>query len=283
MDQAVKRVRPRRYFVDTTRGYVHVQDCGAGERTVVFVTITSFGGVLLDDVLPLMAERGYRAIAIDMMGYGLSDKKSEPWSMEDFADNMQEVFALAGVAPDTIVCGHFSGLIGLELAARGLPGLKGLVIDGTPLIAEDIQANYKPGDGPAPLDWDEDGTHAMAFWKRAYGLIKRLNPDVPLEAQPSNRVRQAYLSYLAVGSFEPGTFEAYATFDVRKRIKDIQIPVQCMCSDTDWNLPHHPYYVENIPHSREVRFKGVHPMHELNKPERAVEYVEVIDGFVKTL
>jgi pimeloyl-ACP methyl ester carboxylesterase len=285
MNMEVKLERPRRYFVDTSRGYIHVQDCGAGDKVIGLVTITSFGGVILDHALPLFAQRGYRAVAFDMMGYGLSDKKSAPWTMEEFADNIEEAARMAiGRTPDVFVFGHFSGLIGIEIAARNPAGLKGLVIDGTPLIAKEQQDAYKPGVAPPPpIEWKEDGSHAIAFWNRAYGLIKRANPDVPLDPNPPKKVREAYLAYLAVASFEPGSFEAYHGFDVRSRVKDIDIPVQCMCSDTDWNLPHHPFYLQNIRNSREVRFPGVHPLHDIYHPERAPEYVDAIEAFYRAI
>ena len=283
MSASTAVARTRRYFVDTSKGYVHVQDCGQGDRVVVFVTVTSFGGVLLDNVLPQMAAKGYRAMSVDLMGYGLSDKRSSPWMIEDFADNIVEALSLAGATPGGYVFGHFSGLAGVEIAARAPAGLKGVVLDGTPLIDAEVQSDYKPGDGPKPTPWTEDGAHAAVFWQRAWSLIKKLNPDYVLPEQPSNLIKQAYIAYLSVAAFEPGTFDGYATFDVRSRLKDVGLPVQVMCSDTDWNLPHHQNYVNALPGSKEVRFKGVHPLHDLPRPERAHEYVSVIDDFFAPL
>jgi len=269
--------------VDTARGFVHVQDCGTSERVLAFVTITSFGGVLLDRVLPLLAQRGYRALALDLMGYGLSDKRTDDWSVADFADNVLDAIALTRTTPGGYVFGHFSGLIGLEVGARRPAGLRGLVLDGTPLIDAQKQQGFVAADLPPPTDWTEDGAHAVAFWKRAYGLLKRLNPDLPLAPQPPNKIREAYLQYLAVACFEPGTAVAYHTFDARKRMRDVDIKTLVMCSDTDWNLPHHRSWVEGLANSSEVRFKGVHPLHQLDRPERADEYVDVIDRFFAPL
>lgn len=284
MDQAVTTtLRPRRYFVDTSKGYVHVQDCGVGDNVIVFINITSFAAVLMEDVLSQMAARGYRAMTVDMMGYGLSDKKTYLWSMDDLADNVEEALALAGVTAKGYVCGHFAGLVGIELAARGRPDLKGLVIDGTPLITEEAQANHVFGQATPGIDWDEEGTHMVALWKQASGMILRLNPGMALPAQPSHKFRQACLSYMNVGLFDPKVGDAYAGFPVRTRVKDVKVPVQAMCADTDWNLPNHPWYLENIPDTREVRFPGVHPIHDIERPERTPEYVDVIDSFFASL
>ena len=280
---ASANLRPRRYFVDTSKGYVHVQDCGQGDNVIVFINITSFSAVLMRNVLSLMAARGYRAMTVDMMGYGLSDKKTYLWSMNDFADNAEEALALAGVSAKGFVCGHFAGLVGIELAARGRAGLKGLVVDGTPLISEEEQAKHVFGVAPPGVDWDPEGTHMVAFWKQASRLILRLNPGMELSPQPSNAFRDACLSYMGVVAYDPKVGDAYAGFPVRSRVKDVKIPVQAMCADADFNLVHHPWYLSNFPDVREVRFAGVHPMHDIERPERDIEYVEVIDRFFKSL
>ena len=277
--------RPRRYFVDTADGFIHVQDCGESdaERVVAFVSITSFGGVLLDRVLPLLAGRGYRVLAFDLMGYGLSDKRRDTWLIPRFADNLAQAVALTGSVPGGYVFGHFAGLVGVEYAARRTRGLRGLVLDGTPLVDVERQRNFDPAALPAPIAWTEDGAHAVAFWKRAYGLLHRLNPEIPLAAQPPNKLREAYLAYLAVACFEPGTAEAYHRFDARTRMRDIEVPSLVVCADTDWNLPHHQACVDGIPHSRACRFHGVHPLHEFERPDRAEEYVATIDDFFAPL
>ena len=202
--------------------------------------------------------------------------------MDDLADNVEEALALAGVSANGLVCGHFAGLVGIELAARGRPGLKGLVIDGTPLMAEEERANHVFGVAKG-IDWDAEGTHMVAFWKQASWQILRLNPGMEVAAQPSNAFRDACLSYIGVVAYDPKVRDAHAGFLVRSRVKDVKVPVQVMCSDTDFNLPHHPWFLANIPDAREVRFPGVHPMHDIDRPERDVEYVEVIDRFFRSL
>ena len=276
-------MRPKRYFVDTSKGYVHVQECGTGSNVIVFINITSFAAVLMRNVLSLMAERGYRAMTVDMMGYGLSDKKTYLWSMDDLADNVEEALGLAGVSANGLVCGHFAGLVGIELAARGRPALNGLVIDGTPLISEEEQAKHVFGVAKPGVDWDAEGTHMVSFWKQASRQILRLNPGMELSPQPSNAFRDACLSYMGVVAYDPKVGDAYAGFPVRSRVKDVKVPVQAMCSDIDFNLINHGWFMANLPDAREVRFPGVHPMHDIDRPERDVEYVDVVDRFFRSL
>ena len=191
--------RPRRYFVDTADGFIHVQDCGESdaERVVAFVSITSFGGVLLDRVLPLLAGRGYRVLAFDLMGYGLSDKRRDTWLIPRFADNLAQAVALTGSVPGGYVFGHFAGLVGVEYAARRTRGLRGLVLDGTPLVDVERQRNFDPAALPAPIAWTEDGAHASCTastqkypWRlnRQTSYARPISPTWRWPA--SNRVRR---------------------------------------------------------------------------------------------
>ncbi|WP_373987309.1 alpha/beta fold hydrolase [Duganella sp. BuS-21] len=268
-----------RRYVETDRGDIHLAEAGAGDNTLVMLSITSFGGVLLDQALPQLAARGYRVLALDLMGYGRSDRRTDVWRVEDFADNIVQALERLEVTPRGLVCGHFSGWTGIEIASRGHPGLQGLVLDGTPIIARATrEANkLKPPAPPAP--WTEDGAHAVAKWKMVYGLIKKLDPHMILEASPSMKFRQAYLALLESVSFDPGTMDAATWFEIEEKMPLVRQPTLVMCGDYDWNLPHHPAIVAALPDAREVRFADTHPLHELSRPDRAAEYVEQLDRF----
>ena len=266
-------------FVETDKGYVHVQETGEGRQSLVLLSITSFGGVLVDHVLPLLALRGYQALAIDLMGYGRSDKRDDVWLVENFADNIEQVLDRCNVTRFGLICGHFSSWMGIEMASRRRTGLLGMVLDGTPILSpETRRANLERGAGPATA-WQEDGSHAREYWKRAYGIIKRLDPLMTLDPSPSRKFREAYIALLESLSFEPNTMSAANSFEVEKKLPLVSIPTLVMCGDHDWNLPYHAEILAAIPDSRELRLQGVHPLHELSKPERAGEYVEHIDQF----
>jgi pimeloyl-ACP methyl ester carboxylesterase len=271
--------RPRRYFVDTAQGFVHVQDCGTGERVLVFLSITSFGGVLLDQVLPALARRGYRALAIDLMGYGLSDKRQHDWSIAEFADNVLDAVTLAGVIPVGYVSGHFAGLVGLEIAARAPAGLRAAVLDGLPFLEPDKRVTPESFQPPPPTGWHEDGAHAVTFWKRAWSLLQQLNPDMALPVQPGHKLRAAYLAYLAVACFDPGPAFAFQTFDSERRMADIALPCLLICAQTDWNRKHLERWASGIAGSQTLALPGTHPLHDLVNQERADQYVAIIDDF----
>ncbi len=275
--------RPRRFFVDTAEGFVHVQDCGTGDRVLAFLSITSFGGVLLDRALGLLAQRGYRALAFDLMGYGLSDKRRHAWSIAEFADNILQAVGLVGVTPGGYISGHFAGLVGLEIAARAPAGMRAVVLDGVPLLPPEKRVAEQDFVPPPPVAWSEDGAHAVIFWKRAFSLIQQLNPDMVLPSQPGNKLREAYLAYLAVACFEPGPAFAFQTFDAHRRMGAIALPSLVMCAETDWNRKHADLWVAGLAGCRSAMLPGVHPLHDIERPERAAEYVDLIDDFFAPL
>lgn len=269
----------RKSYVETSRGLVHLQECGSGPRSIALTTITSFGTALLDVALPLLAERGYHALAFDLMGYGRSDKRDGHWLIKDFADNLEEAFASRGVAPQAMVFGHFSAWTGAEIASRHPAHLKALLLDGTPYFTADRRAALKAQGLQPPIEWDVAGSHALEYWNRSYRIIQQLDPDTPLKPVPSQKYREAYMALLEAKSYEPDTMAAAMEFDIDPRLAKIAVPTLVMCSDTDWNLPHHSTILDAVPGATEHRWTGPHPLHQIDRPERAVEYVDVLDQF----
>ena len=104
-------------YVETSRGLVHLQEAGAGGRALVLTTLTSFSAPLLDQVLPALADLGWHAIALDLMGYGRSDKRDTHWLVEDFADNVLEAIVACEAEPFGLAFGHFSSWVGIEIAS----------------------------------------------------------------------------------------------------------------------------------------------------------------------
>jgi hypothetical protein len=114
-----------------------------------------------------------------------------------------------------------------------------------------------------------DGSHAPEYWRRAYGILKRLDPGLELQPAPPRRVREAYLALLESLAFEPGTTTAANHFAIEAKLPQVRVPTLVMCSDTDWNLPHHATIVDALLDARPLRLAGVHPLHELGRPDRA--------------
>ncbi|MBK8480784.1 MAG: alpha/beta fold hydrolase [Proteobacteria bacterium] len=111
---------PARYGMRTPRlrvAYVELNPRGA--RTIVFVHGMSaqlrHWQYQLDD----FAAAGYRVLALDLPGYGKSDKPgSFPYTMESLADALLELLERRGIEAPIIVGHSMGGHIALSLAIR---------------------------------------------------------------------------------------------------------------------------------------------------------------------
>lgn len=274
--------RLRKRYVDTSRGMIHVQEAGNSGPALVLVSITSFASPLLDTVLPVLAQHGWHALALDLMGYGRSDKRQTHWRVEDFADNLLEAISACGVAPLGLVFGHFSCWTGVEIACRrpnALPSLRGLVLDGSPRYTPEQRAELLAAGPPAPTPWNEEGAHAITYWQKVWRILHKLDPQRPLDAVPTQRFREAVMCLLEASLYEPNTTMAAAHFALEDKLPQVDIPTMVMCSDTDWNLPHHEAIIAALPQPQALRLPGVHPLHDLHAPERAPEYAEHLHRF----
>lgn len=100
-----------------------------GERTLVFLhglgSYLKFWRYQLD----VFAEQGWRVIALDMLGYGKSDKPATfPYTMEAMGDVVREVLALTGTEQPILVGHSMGGQVALSIAIRHPAEVAGLVL-----------------------------------------------------------------------------------------------------------------------------------------------------------
>ncbi len=87
---------------------------------------------LWKDVLPAVADAGWRAIAPDLPGFGDSDPfVGEEGTWADHVMALDDFVALHGLAPVALVVHDWGGLIGLRWACERPYAVRALVISGT--------------------------------------------------------------------------------------------------------------------------------------------------------
>jgi pimeloyl-ACP methyl ester carboxylesterase len=77
-----------------------------------------------------LAASGYRAVALDLPGHGLSDKPAEEgrYRLESLVATVREVIEVAGLRRPHVVAQSMGGTIALDLAVSGNPALGRLVL-----------------------------------------------------------------------------------------------------------------------------------------------------------
>ncbi|MGY1753860.1 alpha/beta fold hydrolase [Blastococcus sp. SYSU D01042] len=187
----------------STRGYVavpwgqaHYRTAGdSGAPTVLMLHQSPLSSATYEPVLPLLAGRGVRAVAVDTAGYGMSDAPPAEWSIPEYAHAAWAVADALGLGRVVLLGQHTGAVIAAD-AARQQPGrTAGLVLQGLPLYSDAERAekmrSWAPGYTPAA-----DGSHLAKIWTRIHDLY----PDIGLESADRQVVE-----YLSVGpDYGPG-------------------------------------------------------------------------------
>ncbi len=84
------------------------------------------------DVLPVVADAGWHAVAPDLPGFGDSDPfEGEAGTWEDHVMALDDFVAARGLAPVALIAHDWGGLIGLRWACARPYALRALVVSGT--------------------------------------------------------------------------------------------------------------------------------------------------------
>lgn len=91
-------------------------DEGQGEQTILLVHGLASNAGFWRYSIPLLAEAGYRVIAVDLPGFGKSDKGAYPYDMTFYANALSRFIRALNLEP-VIYAGHsMGGQIGITLA-----------------------------------------------------------------------------------------------------------------------------------------------------------------------
>lgn len=143
-------------------GQVHVREWGEGQP-LVLLHQTPWNSFQFHKLAPILAAAGWRVIAPDTPGYGLSDPAPSAPTIEDYAANLEAVLDAMQVET-AIIAGHHTGaLIALALTALAPARVRALVLDNPPLYsaAERQQRQQMPHRNFAPT---EGGHHFADRW-----------------------------------------------------------------------------------------------------------------------
>ena len=152
----------KRAYIETKEGQIHYRYDGSGEPLLLLHQV-AWSSEEYTKLLPILA-KSYRVVAMDILGYGVSDHPPYEYQIHDYARSVVE-FLNALQVKRTNVFGHHTGaLIGVELAAGYPERVDKLVVSGCPC--------FKNDDKRLPLFWDKFesmkidpyGSHLLKIW-----------------------------------------------------------------------------------------------------------------------
>ncbi|MCC5868070.1 MAG: alpha/beta fold hydrolase [Gammaproteobacteria bacterium] len=268
-------------YLATSRGDLHFRHCGEG-HPLILLHLLAQASKMYEPILPLLARQGFKAIAVDLMGYGRSDKRTGRWMVEDFAENVLDALNGIGAAPEYLVGGHFTAMIAAEMALRRPHSVRAMVLDGVPAWDAEMRSRLQATNSAAEVTWDADGDTARQQWITMLQHVQRLDPRADVVAANEPALRDIFIGSLEMTA-RPGTAEAFFAYPLIDRLARIAAPVLVLGSPTDTLRPWHDAAVARIPDVRAYLFDDVHPLYRVAPDTDRREYADVICRFFSTV
>ena len=156
----------KRAYVDVPEGQIHYRTEGSGEPLLLLHMADSSSDEY-KRVIPFLS-KSYRAIAMDYLGFGESDKPPREYSIPDHTRTVVSFMDALGIEKASIVGHHTGAEIGAELAATWPDRVDKLVLSSCPYFrTESERKAHTQSPNFRRVKIDPDGGHLMEWWRRS--------------------------------------------------------------------------------------------------------------------
>ena len=155
----------RRSYIEGRWGQVHLKRAGKGGRPLLLLHQSPLSGAMFDPALPLLAEAGFDAVAVDTPGYGLSDAPPAPVAIADYGAAVADVLDALGWTQADVLGHHTGAAIAASFAVQMPARVGKLVLNGVPLLSDEERAHFAGFDF-GPLVTVADGSHLTKAWQQ---------------------------------------------------------------------------------------------------------------------
>lgn len=173
-------------------------------------------------VLPAFAQWGFRAIAIDMPGYGESYRPRVPPGLADYAQAALQTLSALQIDVADVVSHHTGAAVALQMAADAPHAIRRLVAWGVPLLEPELQERLA---NEAPPEYDETGDMMRAYWAR-----RRQFSGAAYSTEVGVRCA---IEMLQTGPTRPWGHWAVARADIVALLRQVQQPVLVLAGQND--------------------------------------------------
>ncbi len=266
-------------YVDTSEGQLHLTSAGHGPA-VVLMHWTPLSARMYEHELPRLAERGFRAIGIDLMGFGRSAKPGEIWQFEKHAQIVAEGLHNAGITTFAVLGAHFSAPIAVELTVASNATVTALLLDGCAhLLPEDagkaIGVKVAQTSGPG---LHKDGSHRTFLWDQAVNAYSIFDPNFEVTEETLSLIYRFVMDYTSTGV--PKDFGTFTPFDMVEKLGKVTVPSCVLTAETDPLRSAQQPTLDALVASatQAIILLGSHPLHS---PTRRGEYADAIATFLE--
>ena len=209
----------RRGYVDTSQGQVHFREGGEGTPLVLLHQSPS-SSAMWEMVIPVFADRGYRAVAFDMPGFGMSDPPTREPDLGDYAAWVFEACDVLGLERPHVFGHHTGGSVALKMAHLRPEGVGKVAVWGAALLDEELAHSLATEEPP---EYDEDATEIVRFWKsRGKASGKALTQHIGL---------RNLIDMLQTEEIRPYGHHAVGTTDHEPLIEKLPVPLLALAGD----------------------------------------------------
>lgn len=186
-------------------------------------------------MIPVLVDAGLRAVAIDLVGFGRSDKpaRREDYTYQSHVDWTWAAIEAIGLTDITLVCQDWGGLIGLRLVGEHPERFARVMAANTSLPTGDEHP------GEAFLAWQRFSQEAPQFPVGKIingGCVSELSPqviaayDAPFPDETYKAGARQFPTLVPTGPGDPAAGPNRAAWD---RLRRFDRPFLCAFSDSD--------------------------------------------------
>ena len=134
--------RLRRAYADGPGGQVHYYDSGGLGAALLLLHQSPTSAIDFADTFPHFVAAGFRTVAPDLPGMGMSDAPAEPPTIAEYAAAMFAVLDHAGVEQADAVGHHTGAQVAVAMAAAQPERIGALALYGVPVMEDEQRQSH---------------------------------------------------------------------------------------------------------------------------------------------
>lgn len=216
----------RRGYRNCFLGQIHYREHGSGQPVLCLHQSPQSSG-MFDTVLPLLGKH-VRAIAMDTIGYGMSDRPGRMVEPEEYGRTILEFLDAMDIHDPLPVIGvHTGAYFAAQLAVQAPGRVSKIILSGPVLMHPEhgVLPQKAPATIPRP-----DGGHLLDLWNIRW---KNVAPVKNIDA-----FEKLYVAALSAGERAQAAYYAAGKLNTLKQLQnDVKCPAYIVYGDRDLSAP----------------------------------------------
>lgn len=212
----------KRGYADIPEGQVHYRTEGSG-APLLLLHQTAFSSDEYTRVIPLLSG-SFRVIAMDTLGFGMSDTPPRAYKIEDYARSVKSLLDALGIRPVAVFGHHTGASIALDLAAAYPDYVSRLMMSGCPYYTPEERHERLTAPRFKPMEINAGGAYLTDAWALA-------RPRMPVSGPPG--WHRWVLAKLMAGPRGEEAHHAVFQYNETARLPLVRCPTLLMSGDKD--------------------------------------------------